>query len=441
MIGILFFLITVQGERSSLMFVFVQSLNVLLCLFFINERPGFNLVTSFYGFSIIILGILPIAEFKFQIIYWSGKYLSEEIYIQTSFLVMLSIIAFRFGYNKRKNLNQLKTPSTISDLDKNKLELKLTNRTILFLIAPCLFLLAQFEYDFIALQFRGLGEQLENVFLFELFFLKPFIFNIFFFYILILKKSSKKHTFKKLVFLFGLLFFTGPLSVPRFLSFCLFVPFIYLYFNFRRNNSYLFINIVFFGLIFIFPILDIFRWFTLENKLDLAQNFNIEYFFAGHFDAFQNFARVIEFDFHTYGYQMLGALFFFIPRSIWVTKPVGSGFLLAEEAGLHFNNISVPFVAELYLDYSYFGIIIGIFLLGLIYRKIDDVFNIIININSFTTILKLIAFSEFCCLQFYLLRGNLLGAFAFSSSIILTVFVIYIYYLLVNKSLKKTLWN
>ena len=135
---------------------------------------------------------------------------------------MLSIIAFRFGYNKRKNLNQLKTPSTISDLDKNKLELKLTYRTILFLIAPCLFLLAQFEYDFIALQFRGLGEQLENVFLFELFFLKPFIFNIFFFYILILKKSSKKHTFKKLVFLFGLLFFTGPLSVPRFLSFCLF---------------------------------------------------------------------------------------------------------------------------------------------------------------------------------------------------------------------------
>ena len=45
--------------------------------------------------------------------------------------------------------------------------------------------------------------------------------------------------------------------------------------------------------------------------------------------------------------------FFFIPRSIWISKAEGSGFLLAENANLAFNNISTPLIAELYLDFSF----------------------------------------------------------------------------------------
>ena len=407
---------------------------------FIAERPGLNLATSFYGFSLIALCLLPIAEYKMEIRYWGGTYLSDSAYIKTSLLVLLSIVSFRLGYEvqiKQKYTNTLSNLNTSISQLQGKLALK----TIIFLITPCLYILASYNYDLIALQFRGMGEEIESVFIFELFFIKPLIFNIFFFYLLTIKYNSKNKWIEKTLLFFALLFFVNPLSVARFLSFCLFVPLLYLLLEYRRNNSYLFINMVFFGLIFIFPILDIFRWFTLLDTFDVSKNFNLDYYFAGHFDAFQNFARIVDLDIHTYGHQILGAIFFFIPRSIWVTKPVGSGFLLAKQAGLSFDNISMPLVSELYLDFSFIGVFIGIFLLGFFYRRIDDKMATIKSMDSLSTILKMIAYSEFCCLQFYLLRGNLLGAFAFSSSIMLSVFVVYIYYFITNNVLKKSLYG
>jgi oligosaccharide repeat unit polymerase len=433
-------LLLFDGTRSSFIFCTIQSISVILCLLFIAERPGLNLATSFYGFTLIALCLLPIAEYKMEIRYWGGAYLSDFAYINTSLLVLLSIVSFRFGYEvqiKQKNTN------TISKLNSSiyRLQEKLTLKTIIFLITPCFYILASYNYDFIALQFRGMGEEIESVFIFELFFIKPLIFNIFFFYLLTIKYNSKNKWVKMTLFFFALLFFVNPLSVARFLSFCLFVPLLYLMREYRRKDSYLFINMVFFGLIFIFPILDIFRWFTLADNFDVSKNFNLDYYFAGHFDAFQNFARVVDLDIHTYGKQILGAIFFFIPRSIWVTKPVGSGFLLAKQAGLSFDNISMPLVSELYLDFSFIGVFIGILLLGFFYRRIDDKMAAINSMGSLSAIIKMIAYTEFCCLQFYLLRGNLLGAFAFSSSIMASVFVVYIYYFITNNLLKKSLYG
>lgn len=437
---ILLLLLCFDGKRSSFIFCSVQSISVSLCLLFIGERPGLNLSTSFYGFSLIVLGLFPIAEFKMGILYWGGPSLSEWAYIKTSLLVLLSILAFRLGYEVRIKQNFNNTLTSLNPSIK-KLQVKITIKTIVFLIIPCFYILASYNYDLIALQFRGMGEEIESVFIFELFFIKPLIFNIFFFYLLTINKNSKNKWIKKTLFFIALLFFVNPLSVARFLAFCLFVPLLYLLWDYRRKDTYLFINLVFFGLIFIFPILDIFRWFTLVDTFDGSKNFNLDYFFAGHFDAFQNFARIIDLDIHTYGNQILGAIFFFIPRSIWVTKPVGSGFLLANEAGLYFNNISMPFVSELYLDFSFIGVFIGILLLGFFYRRIDDKMASIKNMDSLETLLKMIAYTEFCCLQFYLLRGNLLGAFAFSSSIMLTVFVVYIYFFITNILIKKSLYG
>jgi hypothetical protein len=437
---ILFTLLIFDGNRSNYLFLAIQSLNVLLCLLFISERPGLNLFTSFYGFSMMILGLFPIAEYKMGVIYWGGSYLSDVVYIKTSVLVLFSIVFFRFGYEQnirtglkkiRKNLNP-----AVSELQN-----KLTFKTILFLAIPSYYLLISFNFDILAMQFRGMSEAIETVFLFEWFFVKPLIFNICFFYLLIVGDRVDKDWILKIIFFIILLFFVNPLSVARFLAFCLFVPLFYLLKKYRLGDSYLFINIVFFGLVFIFPVLDIFRWFTLEESFNGTVNFNFDYFFAGHFDAFQNFARVIDLEIHTYGEQILGAIFFFVPRSLWASKPEGSGFLLAEQAQLYFNNISMPFVAELYLDFWLFGLFVGMAILGVIYRKIDDYMATVKVMSNLSSVAKMMAYTEFCCLQFYLLRGNLLGAFAFSCTILLTVLVVYIYYLIVNIFLKKSTYG
>jgi hypothetical protein len=431
--AILFFLITFAGTRFNFIFFSSQILIILLCTIFISERPGLNLSTSFYGFTLIFLGIFPIAEFKLEIIYWSGRYLADIRYIEASLLVLLSLIAFRFSYGINLKFK--------SKINSNKVffvkTLKfLPIKTFIFLAIPCIYILSAYNYDIIALQFRGLGEEIETVFIFEFFFIKPLIFNIIFFNLLVLKNSTTNSNKKILLFYLILLFFVNPLSVPRFLAFSLYVPLIFVIKNYYFKKNYSYLNVIFFGMIFIFPILDIFRWFKTENKLDLSQNMNLDYFFAGHFDAFQNLARTIDLNYHTYGYQFIGALFFFIPRAIWTNKPVGSGFLLADQAHLSFNNISMPLVSELYLDFSYIGVILGFLLLGFIYRYIDNRMLVFKKLDNYTNIIKLIAYTEFCCLQFYLLRGNLLACTAFITSILASIFLVYIYYNIFYKSLK-----
>lgn len=437
---ILVFVLLFDGNRSNYMFYSIQSVIVLLCLLFIGERPGLNLATSFYGFSLMILGLFPIAEYKMEVIYWGGAYLSDTAYIKTSLLVLLSVIFFRFGYEYHIHSGVKRALENLNP-SMHSMQNKLTTKTIVFLAIPCYYILASYNFDLIAMQFRGLGEVIETVFIFELFFIKPLLFNIFFFYLLTLNYNAKKNWGLKILFFLALLFFINPLSMARFLTFSLFVPLVYLLKEYRLKNSYLFINMVFFGMIFIFPILDIFRWFTLEDSVNIGINFKLDYFFAGHFDAFQNFARVVELDILTYGRQILGAVLFFIPRSIWVTKPVGSGFLLADKANLYFNNISMPFVSELYLDFSFIGLVIGVLLLGFFYRRIDDNMSKVTGIVNLTTIVKMMAYAEFCCLQFYLLRGNLLGAFAFSSSILFTVLVVYVYYFVMSNFFKKRIYG
>jgi hypothetical protein len=439
-LSLIVFLISLVGLRSNLIFISIQILIILLCILFINERPGLNLSNSFYGFTMIFLGLFPIAEYKLGIIYWGGKSISDFTYIEASFYVLLSIIFFRLGYEiKIKSKTIYNSNIYLNHKIFTKMLSWLSLKTFLFLTIPCLYILAAYNYDFIALQFRGMGEEIETVFIFEFFFIKPLIFNIIFFFLIVHKSSGLKNKIILLFFFIVLIFFVNPLSIPRFLAFSLFVPLVFVLSKYYLKTNFAYLNVVFFGMIFIFPLLDIFRWFKLDDNFDSSKNMNLDYFFAGHFDAFQNFARTIDLNMHTYGYQLMGALFFFIPRSIWNTKPVGSGFILADEANLSFNNISMPLVSELYLDFSFFGILLGMLILGLFYRYLDKKMSFIGPIYSINTIVKIIAYTEFCCLQFYLLRGNLLACTAFISSILASILLVYFYYKLINLSSKQIL--
>jgi oligosaccharide repeat unit polymerase len=67
----------------------------------------------------------------------------------------------------------------------------------------------------------------------------------------------------------------------------------------------------------------------------------------------------------TYGRQGLGALFFFVPRSVWPDKPIDTGSLLAHDIGYPNENLSGPLWAELFIDFGFAGVAIGFLLLGL----------------------------------------------------------------------------
>lgn len=55
----------------------------------------------------------------------------------------------------------------------------------------------------------------------------------------------------------------------------------------------------------------------------------------------------------TNGRQLLGCFLFFIPRTIWKTKPIGSGALVAEIIGQEHTNISMPFIGEGLINFGF----------------------------------------------------------------------------------------
>jgi len=424
--AIITFAISLTGDRSSLAFELLQIAIIFSAIICIWKKPRFNLANSFYGFVLIFLGLYPLLEFKLGVIYWHGSKIDTGFYIAASIMVLLSFFMFQLGYMLKFRMPLV--PATLRN-DPNIRSVVLSKYIVaiclLVLVVPCAYLLQRFEYNLVALQLRGLAELIPTVFTFEFFFLKPLIFNIIFLTLLVMVKEKSTSFLKISVLAAIMLFFVGPLSVPRFLAFALYVPLLFVLLGGYRRKDCRYIGTVFFGMVLVFPLLDLFRWLGVDDRQDFNTMINLEYYFAGHFDAFQNFARIIILDVHTYGEQILGALLFFVPRSIWVTKPVGSGFLLAEGAGLSFDNISFPLIGELYLDYSFPGIVLGFLLLGALYRYIDSRFEVHVSNFGLLDAAKLIAYAEFVCLQYYLLRGNLLACVAYSVAVVASVFVAY----------------
>ena len=162
-----------------------------------------------------------------------------------------------------------------------------------------------------------------------------------------------------------------------------------------------------------------FRDFYIEK----FNNFSFyEYQLGGSFDAFQMFLRALELGSVSYGYGFIGVLLFFIPRSIWPSKPLTSGIEISQLANLRLENVSMPIIGELYLNFWYFGIIFGAPLLAMFFKQIDWYY--LKYKNSHLSLGHLVYF-QLVGLVIYNLRGGLLSSFAFTVSILTTWLIIF----------------
>lgn len=184
---------------------------------------------------------------------------------------------------------------------------------------------------------------------------------------------------------------------------------------FRRKNIFLLVMLV--GYFVIFPFLDNFRYFNGK----ISFNFSLDYLNTMNFDAGQNFLYVIKNDIVTNGRQLLGALLFFIPRSIWPNKPLGSGAFVAGFSPGSFSNIAMPYFGEGYVNFGYFGILFFTLVISYISAKMDKSFwnktksEFVLNDGYF-----LIMVGSFT----FILRGDLMSSIAYTSGFLLTYLVI-----------------
>lgn len=169
-----------------------------------------------------------------------------------------------------------------------------------------------------------------------------------------------------------------------------------------------------FGLVYLFPIADMFR-----RSLDpTAKSQNpLESMLSGDFDSFSQITNTVSYvnDIGlTWGNQLLGVLFFWVPRSIWPDKAIDTGTMLGEWRGYRFTNLSAPLWAELYINGGWILLVIAMLALGVAVARVDKKSELVLARAGYPTVLA-------CIVPFYLLiilRGSLLQSVAMISIVL-----------------------
>jgi hypothetical protein len=168
------------------------------------------------------------------------------------------------------------------------------------------------------------------------------------------------------------------------------------------------------GMLLIFPLADAFR---NSREATLKSTNPIESLLLGDYDSFAQLMNgylvgardgIVPFK------QFSGVLLFWVPRTLWTTKPMDTGPYIAEGRGYFFTNLSAPLWIELYLNGSWLLLAVGMFAVGYAVHRWDTRLNADLTFYRMPGLLG-------CILPFYsmiLLRGSLLQAASFLACVV-----------------------
>jgi hypothetical protein len=409
-------------------FIIFQHVLIGLVSIYILTFSRSGLLTKTCGlFNFVSFSLFPIIETGSNTIYWGGSNLENDSKIFTNFVILSWTVLFAVG-----NRSSLRIPiSFLKPHSKSSLTSYQAAVLITFGYLLLVCLVYMYNWDVGSLFYRGgdgrqdVDTDLKSSYLIVEFFLRPLIFNIGLYIFLIVQRSG-------VIFFvaIGLMLISAfPTGIPRFLAAALYLPIILNWYlrnpkiqhKITKRVGYFLTNILFFGLVVIMPFLDIFR--TFESLETTSFNIiNLDTMLAGHFDGYQMTARALLIGDVTFGFGFLGSFLFFVPRSIWDSKPVVSGQEVADRSNLYFDNVSMPLIAEFYLNFWYFGVIFGAVLLGVVARSIDSKFFKALDYN---VSIGWIVYFELIGLLLLILRGSFLSAFAYLAAVLLGWVVIH----------------
>lgn len=235
------------------------------------------------------------------------------------------------------------------------------------------------------------------------------------------------------VFLLLILVFKNPFMEKRSglgpIYFCL----IFLFIPKLLNSNIKTTLVLYFSLIILMPLIAVFTHLNssfsevLKKPAIVLNSLNKDVLFSNfdtlNFDAYANFLATIEYvsvEGFSKGEQLTSAFFFFVPRSIWQSKPSTTGQLIGDylikEHDFWFNNLSNPFISEAYLNFGVVGIIVFAFSFAFFLSKA------LVYFKSLDYLKKTLAF--FIAIHLiYFLRGDFTNGF---SQLILVSFGIYV---------------
>ena len=217
-----------------------------------------------------------------------------------------------------------------------------------------------------------------------------------------------------------------PMGMARFQMAVVYIGLALILCPFFRKGVWFLLMMVF-GLVIIFPLLDTFRSLAFD-EVDLAQTLMrivtslVDDLTEGHYDAYTMFMLIQEYvaaHHLSYGMQLLGVVFFWVPRVLWPGKPLGSGRTAAEFFGWEFTNLSCPLPAEGFVNFGVIGVVLFAVILSKAVKKLDDTFW-----EGKNEIIKVV-YPFLVPFFFFMMRGDLLSSFAYVCGFSVTVIAIY----------------
>jgi hypothetical protein len=123
------------------------------------------------------------------------------------------------------------------------------------------------------------------------------------------------------------------------------------------------------SMVLIFPAITIFTHNHTQTigNLSLSQFSDqiADHYFSINYDSWANIYTAVEIvKVHSmqWGHQLMGSLLFFVPSSLWSSKPLATGIFLADyliaNYSMWFTNLSAPLIAEGYLDFGPGGVVL-----------------------------------------------------------------------------------
>lgn len=427
-----FYIFRNTGERYDILvlsiFFFIAVFSLYGTLISIDTK-SFSLNKTFCLFFYFFFSLAPVVQYKNNVVFFVDYYLTREIYIKTGVILLLILILylvfyhiiFKYLMNHHFLKDQLKLNFKVNrgaTIYGSYVLVLFSLIAVIYLMKWDLSLLVYRPFTYVLKDHTNLG--LVGYALLLIFRLIPFIILLKY---KIENDKNDRHTYFYLLVLFIICF---PLSLSRGILAIIYIPIFILFLpQLRKGINYVLLFMV--GLLVIFPLFNNFRYLKEGNF-----EYNFELFNTGHFDAFQNFALLINENVVTNGRQLLGSVLFFVQESHWPNRPHGSGYLLGETIGYSYLNVSMPFFGEGFVNWGYTGILLFLILIVLL-NSIWD-FTATKGFNSFPLKSFYLIFLGF---EFYLLRGDLYSAIKILSSFLLALIVVRFFFFLNSKTKKK----
>jgi hypothetical protein len=227
-----------------------------------------------------------------------------------------------------------------------------------------------------------------------------------------------------ITFLILLVFFKNTFTEKRNTLGPIYISLIYLFFPKLLNSNAKFFLFMFLAMVVVFPLSSTLTHIDASLEQIFAEPKLIYDSFLRfgsisgafeslHYDAFANIMATVEYVKLyglSWGFQLLGVCLFFIPRSLWTTKPLSTGELIGnylfDTTPRNFTNLSNPVVSEGFINFGLIGIVALAILLAFFMIKF------IVWLKTNDCLKQFIAF-YFAVHLMFLLRGDLTNGFSY----------------------------